>query len=77
MNHKDMTYLRRKPRVTNLVDQATGRLTDLSGNHTVQLDWKLNDQAQRDKIFKLTIDGEKVVYLDLEELTFYTRVMFQ
>lgn len=72
---KDVRYLRRKPKVTLLDKQARGYLTDLSGNHDVQLDWKLNSVAQRDKVFKLTID-EKEVYLDLEELLFYTRVMF-
>lgn len=73
--HKSVEYLRRKPKVTALADHGTGRLTDLSGNHTVRLDWKLNEQAHRDKIFKLTID-DKQVYLDVEELLYYTRIMF-
>lgn len=67
--------MRRKPKVTMLAQQGRGYLTDLSANHTVQLDWKLNEHADKDKIFKLTID-EKVVYLDLEELLYYTRIMF-
>lgn len=73
--HKPVDYLRNKPKVTHLVEQGRGFLTDYSGNHDVRLDWKLNEEAQRNKIFKLTID-DKEVYLDLEELTFYTRVMF-
>lgn len=73
--HKPKGYLRRKPRITELIDQGTGYLTDQSLNHEVRLDWKLNDDAIRDRVFKLTID-EKEVYLDLEELLYYTRVMF-
>jgi hypothetical protein len=72
---RDMKYLRHKPAVKQLVEQGSGDLTDLSGNHLVKIEWKLNDVAKRDKVFKLQID-EKVVYLDLEELTYYTRVMF-
>ena len=52
-----------------------GYLTDQSGKHTVQLNWELNEMAVRDKIFKLTVD-DKEVYIDMEELLFYTRVMF-
>lgn len=74
---KPVRYLRKKPFVRDLANKhKTGYLTDQSGKHEVRLDWKLNRVADRDKIFKLTID-EKVVYLDLEELTFYTRVMFE
>lgn len=68
-------YLRRKPNVKELIDKGRGRLTDQSGNHEVTIEWQLNKQSQKDKIFKLQID-DKVVYLDLEELTFYTRIMF-
>lgn len=72
---RDMKYLRHKPAVTQLKDQGHGDLTDLSGNHIVKLDWKLNDIAKRDKVFKLTVD-DKEVYLDLEEFTYYSRIMF-
>lgn len=68
--------LRNNPKVTELVKQGQGFLTDLSGNHEVRLDWKLNDQAIKDGIFKLTV-GDKEVYLDIEELYFYTRVFGQ
>ena len=73
--HKSVEYLRRKPKITALAEHATGSLTDLSGNHTIRIDWNLNHHANRDKIFKMIID-EKVVYLDLEELLYYTRIMF-
>lgn len=74
---KPVRYLRKKPFVRDLVKKhGVGYLSDQSGKHEVRLDWKLNKIAQRDKVFKLQID-DKVVYLDLEELTFYTRIMFE
>lgn len=71
----NVLHLRRKPKVTELVNHARGFLTDQSGNHQVQLDWRLNEEAHKNHIFKLTVD-DKEVYIDLEELLFYTRVMF-
>ena len=73
---RPMHHLRRKPTVKELVKMSSGDLTDLSGNHKVTIYWNLNEPAQRDKIFKLQVD-DKVIYLDLEELTYFTRVMFQ
>jgi len=73
--YRPMDHLRKKPKVTELIAQGKGALTDQSGNHEIELDWELNDMAVRDKIFKLTVD-DKEVYIDLEELLFYTRIMF-
>jgi len=72
---RPMDGMRKKPKVTDLIRDGVGYLTDQSGNHTVRLDWELNDMAVRDKIFKITVDGVEV-YIDLEELLFYTRIMF-
>ena len=72
---KPQDYLRRKPIVTELVKHGKGYLTDQSGNHEVSLEWNLNEAAQKDKIFKLIVD-DKEVYIDMEELFFYTRIMF-
>lgn len=68
--------LRNKPNVKDLIKDGVGYLTDQSGNHTVRLDWELNENAVKDHIFKLTVD-DKEVYVDLEELLFYTRIFFQ
>lgn len=73
---RNVDNLRNKPKVTELIKEGTGYLTDLSGKHEVRLDWKLNEQAIKDKVFKLTVDG-KECYIDLEELMFYTRVFFK
>lgn len=72
---RPLPQLRRKPPVTALIRQGRGFLTELSGKHQVQLDWHLNESAERDKVFRLTVDGQEC-YIDLEELTFYTRIMF-
>lgn len=72
---RPMDAMRRKPIVTELVKQGIGFLTDQSGNHEVRLDWHLNEHADKDKVFKLTVD-DKEVYIDMEELIYYTRVMF-
>lgn len=72
---RPVNNLRKKPVVTDLIAQGNGFLTDLSGNHDVAIDWELNAQAVKDHIFKLTVD-DKEVYIDLEELLFYTRIMF-
>ncbi len=72
---RPMHMMRKKPSVQELMNHRTGYLTDYSANHEVRLDWKLNKEAQRDHIFKLTID-EKEVIIDLEELLYYTRIMF-
>lgn len=73
---KPVLYLRRKPPVKELVDQGRGFLTDQSANHQVVLEWKLNELAQRDKVFKLSVDDLEV-YIDLEEFMYYSRIMFK
>ena len=72
---RPVTNLRNKPNIQDLIRDGVGYLTDQSGKHQVRLDWELNEVAVRDKIFKITIDN-KEVYIDLEELLFYTRIMF-
>lgn len=67
--------LRKKQNVKDLMKAGRGFLTDLSGNKQIEIDWHLNEQADKDKIFKISINGE-VAYIDLEELIFYTRIMF-
>ena len=72
---RDVSHLRNKPQVNDLMAVGRGELTDQSGNAKVELDWKLNEDAIRDKVFKITINGEEA-YIDLEELMFYQRIMF-
>lgn len=76
---RSMKNLRNKPKVTDLIRDGVGYLTDLSGNHEVRLDWELNEQAVKDDVFRITIDSgtdtEKEVYIDLHELLFITRII--
>lgn len=74
---RPLDHLRNKPVITELIKQGRGVLVDRSGNHSIELDWELNEQAVKDKIFKIIVDDETELYIDLEELLFYTRVMFQ
>lgn len=71
---RPMLHLRKHPKFLDSIKRGKGQLTDLSGNHKVEIEWHLNKWADADKVFKLVID-DKVVYLDLEELTYYTRLM--
>jgi len=72
---KPQNHLRTHKKVTDLIHDGTGYLTDLSGNHEVELNWELNKQAVKDQVFTLRID-DKQVYLDLDELLYHTRIMF-
>ena len=71
---RDMRFLRRKPRATELMAQKRGKLTDQSGRADVQIEWHMNEQAKKDRVFKLSINGE-TAYIDLEELLYYTRMI--
>lgn len=43
------------------------QLKDYSLSHRVTMEWDLNDDATRERIFKLTV-GDNVVLLDWEEM---------
>jgi hypothetical protein len=74
---KPQGFLRKHPKMMDLVKAGAnaGQISDLGGKHKVTLHWNLNETANKDHVFKMIID-EKVVYLDLDELTYYTRLMF-
>lgn len=73
---RDVSNLRNKDSITELLKKGQAKIADLSMNHEITVNWELNDQAVKDKIFKITID-EKEVYIDYEEWLFVQRVMFQ
>lgn len=50
-------------------------IKEYSGLHKVELAWDLNEEAIRDRIFKLIIDDKTTLYLDLEEFLAYTRAI--
>lgn len=68
------------PNIKSLVKHNRGSLVDLSGNHRVRLAWDQNAAQREHGVFELEISqgGLKEpikVYIDLEELLWYTRVM--
>lgn len=72
---RNVMNLRNKMKVTDLAREGKASLTDLSQKSKVELDWKLNEQAMKDKVFKISINGE-TAYIDFEELEFVRRIMF-
>lgn len=71
---RDMRFLRRKPRATDLMSQKRGEITDQSGRAKVKIEWHMNEQSKKDRVFKMSINGEEA-YIDLEELMFFTRMI--
>lgn len=72
---RNVDNLRNKDSITEMVKKGQAKIADLSANHEITVNWELNDQAVKDKVFKLTID-DKEVYIDYEEWLFVQRVMF-
>ena len=69
---KDMTVLREGEQTKNQRDRKGGNLKDYSLQHRVALHWDLNEEATRDRMFKLKVDDAEVI-LDAEELLRYLR----
>lgn len=74
---KDYTAVREKTvpfrdAVVNKI--AFADLKDHGGHASVKMRWDLNQDAIRDRIFLLEINGQKA-YVDLEELMSYTRLV--
>lgn len=69
---KDMSVLREGDQTKIQRDKKVGNLKDYSLRHRVTIVWDLNEEAQRDRMFKLTIDDNEVV-LDAEEFMRYLR----
>lgn len=72
---RNVNNLRNKQQVHKLMDQGQAELTDISGNSEVKIEWKLNAQAIKDKVFRITINGEEA-YIDMEEWMYIQRIMF-
>jgi hypothetical protein len=63
---KEMTVLREGESVWDQRRNDHALIKDYSLKHRVTMSWDLNDEAKRDRIFKLTIDDYEVL-LDWEE----------
>lgn len=69
---KDMLALRETDQAKVQKQKRRGVLKDYSLQHRVELRWDLNDEAERDMMFRLTVDDYEVI-LDTEELLRYLR----
>ena len=69
---KDMTVLREGEQTKNQRDRKGGNLKDYSLQHRVSIQWDLNEEATRDRMFKLKVDDAEVI-LDAEGLLRYLR----
>lgn len=72
LTHKDMSVVREADQTKTQRDRSRANIRDYSLNHRVEMDWDLNDEAQRDRMFKLKVDDLEVI-LDAEELMRYLR----
>lgn len=69
---KDMSTVREADIAKVQREKRHGVLRDYSLQHKVEMRWDLNDEAMRDQIFELSIDGI-TVYLDAEQMMRYLR----
>ena len=64
---KDMSVLRERDSAYVEHKLTSGILRDYSLQHRVEMQWDLNVDAQRDRIFRLKVDNLEVL-LDAEEV---------
>lgn len=67
LTEKDMSTLREADSARVQHKKDHGELRDYSLNHKVEMRWDLSEDAKRDQIFELSIDGVKVL-LDWEQV---------
>jgi hypothetical protein len=66
LSEKDLSVLRETNSAAIQHKRPYSSLKDYSLKHKVSMEWDLNDDATRDKMFKLKIDDYEVI-LDYEE----------
>lgn len=62
-----MSVVREAASAKNQQAARRGTIRDYSMSHRVELSWDLNDDAMRDKMFRLKVDDKEVI-LDAEEV---------
>jgi hypothetical protein len=75
-DREDYSELRETNTILELTQDGIARadLKDYGGTATVTMEWDLNEDAIRDKVFRLKINNQEAL-LDLNELLHYTRVL--
>ncbi len=75
LTRKDMSVLREADSIRTQVKKAPrGILRDYSLQHRVEMNWDLNEESIRDRVFRLKVDNYEVL-LDAEELLRYVRLV--
>jgi len=67
LTEKDMEVLKEGDSALDQHRKTRGEVKDYSMKHRVEIFWDLNDEAKRERIFKLRIDDYEVL-LDAEEV---------
>lgn len=67
-----MTVLREGDKTKLQREKRIGNLKDYTLKHRVTVEWDLNEDSMRDRMFRLTVDDKDVI-LDVEELMRYLR----
>lgn len=73
LTEKDMSTVREADTAKVQRDKKQGDLRDYSLQHTIKMRWDLNEDAIKDQIFELVIDGDIKVLIDAEQLQRYLR----
>lgn len=72
ITEKNMQVLRDMENTKTQRERKVGTLKDYSLKHRVSIHWDLNEDAQRERMFKLKV-GDNEVILDAEEIMRYLR----
>jgi len=72
LTEKEMQVLREMEQTKDQRDRLNGNIKDYSLRHRVEVRWDLNDEAKRERMFRLLIDDYEVI-LDAEEMMRYLR----
>jgi hypothetical protein len=72
LTDKDMDLMREQDSAKEQVHQTHGVLRDYSHQNRVELDWNMNEDCKKDRIFILRFNGQEA-YLDAEQMQRYLR----
>ena len=72
LTDKDMSVLREGDAARTQHKKKGGVIKDYSQKHRITVEWDLNEDAIRDKMFRLNVGGNEVI-VDAEEMMRYLR----
>lgn len=69
---KDMSVIREGDQTKVQRDRRRANIRDYSLNHRIELQWDLNEEAERDQMCRLIVDDIEMI-IDAEEVMRYLR----